>query len=158
MIPAITVSARLEPVPDVPVLLDHYEGALRRFGASVERLPGNRLWFDVPWSRPKGLGRWEADLGLVRGGFLDVINSPNGCEVRVTARPRGWLLAVCFTPWLLLLWALGWAPAPWRWLLALGGLPLPAIAWVLVWANLDAFLADANTALKSRDVAPKSDA
>lgn len=136
-------------MPEVPVLLDHYEGALQRFGASVGRLPGNRLGFNVPWSRPKGLGRWEADLGLVSGGFLDVVKTPGGCEVRLTARPRGWLLAVCLTPWLLLLWALGWTPAPWQWLLALGGLPLPAIAWVLTWANLDAVLAHADRALNA---------
>lgn len=143
MLPAITATTRAETAETrltVEQVLEHYAAELERHGAVVTRPTERRLAFEIPVDRPKTLRLWEADLGLIAGGTLDVEEDPGGVRVRLTARPRGWFLTLALIPWLLLIWALGWTPPPWRFALALGGVPLAASLWVVTWLNLGAFL------------------
>ena len=146
MIPPIVVTERVAAT-DPPIgpddILERCEAELQRFGAIVDRITDHRLVFVMPFDRPKGLTFWEADLGLVSRGTVDVEPEPTGYRVRLAARARGWFLALALISVGLLIWGLGWAPAPWRYALAFGGVPLAGCAWVVAWLNLSAFLSEA---------------
>lgn len=117
-----------------------YERALVRAGAKVTLTDSDELSFEVGLKESANFNIKQVDIGLVTRGTLVVEPTAHGYRVRLSGKPRTWLLILGILPWLAIPWAVGIAPAPWAWLLAFGGMPLLVLLWSTVWTNLSAFV------------------